>query len=164
MSEDETQKFDASDGDRLDQLISLVQAMSLDMRDVKTRLAALEQKVEERLYDTRPVWESVQTQIAELREAQERTREEMLTQIAELDEAQERMREEMQMQIAELREAQERMNEETQAQITELKVEMQTGFRLLNHKFDMLNKHFSDLYADQRETDRRVGELEKRVS
>ena len=45
--------------DRLDELISLV-------HNIAARLSALEQKVDERLHDTRPIWEAVQTQIAEL--------------------------------------------------------------------------------------------------
>lgn len=117
MSEDQTQKFDGSDGDRLDQLIAMVQGLTVEVKSltaqvqtIDTRMTALERKVEERLYDTRPMWEAVQSQM------------------------------------------------------TEMKEEMQKSFRLLNNKFDMLNKHFSDLYADQRETERRVGELEKRIS
>ncbi len=138
MSEDETQKFDASDGDRLDQLISLVQAMSLDIRDVKTRLAALEQKVEERLYDTRPIWESVQTHIVELHQSQERMNEEQ----------------------ARIREEQEKIREEQE----KIREEMQAGFRRLDHKIGLISGEIRELYADQRETDRRVDELEKRVS
>ncbi|MCI0490828.1 MAG: hypothetical protein L0229_29905 [Blastocatellia bacterium] len=159
MSEDETQKFDASDGDRLDQLISLVQAMSLDIRDVKTRLAALEQKVEERLYDTRPIWESVQTHIVELHQSQERMNEEQ----ARIREEQEKIREEQEK----IREEQEKIREE-QEKIREeqekIREEMQAGFRRLDHKIGLISGEIRELYADQRETDRRVDELEKRVS
>jgi hypothetical protein len=34
---------------------------------IDSRLGALEQKVEERLYDTRPLWEGVQAQLTELK-------------------------------------------------------------------------------------------------
>ena len=99
ISEDQTQKFDASESDRLDQIIGMVQgltsetrAMAAQLRAMDERLTSLEQKVEERIYDTRPLWESVQTQIVELREPQERMnqeqtriREEMQTGFRQLD-------------------------------------------------------------------------------
>ncbi|MEW6207155.1 MAG: hypothetical protein AB1631_02230 [Acidobacteriota bacterium] len=40
-----------------------------------TRLESLENKVEERLQDTRPMWQAVQSQLKELREGQERLQE-----------------------------------------------------------------------------------------
>jgi DNA repair ATPase RecN len=58
------------DGDRIERLIQMVAGLISDVADIKTRLTSLEQKVEERLYDTRPIWENVQAQIAELREEQ----------------------------------------------------------------------------------------------
>ena len=76
MSEDATKMID-SDGDRLERLIQMVTGLVSDVAEIKTRLTpleqrveSLEQKIEERLYDTRPIWESVQVQIAELREEQ----------------------------------------------------------------------------------------------
>jgi len=44
---------------------------------VEDRLGSLEAKVEERLKDTRPMWEVVQEQLASLRESQDRLRGEM---------------------------------------------------------------------------------------
>jgi chromosome segregation ATPase len=58
MNDDPTGKLESNG--RLDQLIALVQS-------IDTKLQALERKVDERLYDTRPLWESVQTQLMELR-------------------------------------------------------------------------------------------------
>ena len=62
--------------DRLDELISLVHRVARDVSELKTRIGALEQrlgvleqKVDERLLDTRPIWEAVQNQITELRES-----------------------------------------------------------------------------------------------
>ena len=75
-----------------------------------SRLEALERKVDERLYDTRPMWEAVQTQMAEFRGS------------------------------------------------TELE------FRKLNSKFDKLALTVYDIYADQKEQDRRVSLLESRAS
>lgn len=88
MSKDLTQKLDASLEDKVDRLITIAQSMDsrLDnvetnletrLESLETRLASLETKVDERLKKTRPMWEVVQTQLAELRESQERLRGEM---------------------------------------------------------------------------------------
>ena len=95
MSKDLTQKLNGSLEDKVDRLITIVQAMdswgrSIDsrMENVETRLGSLETrlgslenrlesletKVDERLKDTRPMWEAVQTQLAEIRESQDRLR------------------------------------------------------------------------------------------
>jgi chromosome segregation ATPase len=84
MSKDLTQKLNGSLEDKVDRLISAVQSMdsrveSIDSRveSMDSRLGNLEAKVEERLKDTRPMWEAVQTQLAGLRESQDRLRGEM---------------------------------------------------------------------------------------
>ena len=73
MSSDDLTK-ETPTGDRLDELISLVHRIGNDVNELKTRigtleqrLGAFEQKVDERLHDTRPIWEAVQNQITELR-------------------------------------------------------------------------------------------------
>lgn len=87
MSDDDTTK-ELPTGDRLDSLISLVQQIAVDVRSsserlervegrlenlesrqerLEERLERLETKVDERLHDTRPMWEALQTQITELR-------------------------------------------------------------------------------------------------
>ena len=60
MSEDLTKKLPTSDSDKLSSILTTVQ-------DLGTRLAGLEEKVEERLHDTRPIWEKVVADIAGLR-------------------------------------------------------------------------------------------------
>jgi chromosome segregation ATPase len=60
MSEDLTKKLPTTDSDKLTSILTTVQTLD-------TRLAALEQKVEERLHDTRPIWQKVVTDIAEVR-------------------------------------------------------------------------------------------------
>src|SRR5712691_5608720 len=60
MSEDLTKRFDGQGSDeKLTQILTAVQ-------NLDARLGSLEQKVEERLYDTRPIWEKVQMDIAQL--------------------------------------------------------------------------------------------------
>ena len=68
MSEDLTKQFHSLDDDKLDRILTTVQDLSSDMADVKVRLANLEQKVEERLYDTRPIWEKLTAEISQLQE------------------------------------------------------------------------------------------------
>ncbi|HEV7893638.1 MAG TPA: hypothetical protein VGP08_23690 [Pyrinomonadaceae bacterium] len=58
MSEDRTQNLPQGD---LGEILSLVRSMD-------TRLTALEDKVEHRLYDTRPIWEQVLTRLTAVEE------------------------------------------------------------------------------------------------
>jgi chromosome segregation ATPase len=74
MSEDLTQKLPKSNSDTLGLILTTVQ--SLDKRleklehrveNIESRLQHLEEKVEERLHDTRPIWQKIVTDIAEVR-------------------------------------------------------------------------------------------------
>jgi|SRR5215216_6741503 len=58
MSSDDTTKNLPTE-DKLDSLITLVRGMD-------SRLRSLEEKVDARLHDTRPIWESVQAQLKEM--------------------------------------------------------------------------------------------------
>ncbi len=67
MNEDITRRLpDQPNG--LEELIRLVQT-------IRTELTELNQKVEARLHDTRPIWEKVQADIAQLKEGQQRIEE-----------------------------------------------------------------------------------------
>ena len=79
MSEDLTKDLPSSNGEKLTQILSTVQRLDstverLDstMERFDSRLGSLEQKVEVRLYDTRPIWEKVNADIAELQVGQQR--------------------------------------------------------------------------------------------
>jgi peptidoglycan hydrolase CwlO-like protein len=63
MNEDPTKRLPNSQDDTLAQILSAVQSLS-------SRVEGLERKVEERLYDTRPIWEKVQADIGQLQEGQ----------------------------------------------------------------------------------------------
>ena len=65
MSEDPTQKLPAPQNGALEQILAAV-------RSLESRLQNLESKVEERLYDTRPIWERVEADSAQLKEGQQR--------------------------------------------------------------------------------------------
>ena len=60
MSEDLTKKLPMSDSEKLNSILTTVQALEI-------RLGKLEQNVEERLHDTRPIWHKVVADIAHLR-------------------------------------------------------------------------------------------------
>src|SRR5512132_1644231 len=75
MSEDLTEKLPVSDREKLNLILTIVQNLSStvqnlssEVADIKLRLTNLEQKVEERLYDTRPIWEKVAADILQLKE------------------------------------------------------------------------------------------------
>ena len=63
MSEDLTKKLPQSDSEKLSLILTTVQHL-------ETRVDNLEKKVEERLHDTRPIWEKVVADIARLQEGQ----------------------------------------------------------------------------------------------
>jgi chromosome segregation ATPase len=71
MSEENT--ADLTLDEKLDLLLAEMRELKAEMREVKetvggldTRLTALESKVEDRLHDTRPIWQLVQQQIVDL--------------------------------------------------------------------------------------------------
>ena len=61
MSEDLTKKLAKGDDN-----------VALILQNINSRLQSLEQKVEERLQDTRPIWQKVLADIAQLQEGQTR--------------------------------------------------------------------------------------------
>jgi hypothetical protein len=69
-SDDPTKNLD--DHTLLLELVALFREFDGRQREMAERLIALEQKVEQRLYDTRPMWEAVQSQIADLRAEMEK--------------------------------------------------------------------------------------------
>ena len=68
MSNDPTKKLPGGqDADRISVLIGAVQSMSADFQEVKVRLEALEKTVNDRSYDTKPIWERALAEIAATR-------------------------------------------------------------------------------------------------
>jgi chromosome segregation ATPase len=77
MSEDLTKKLPQSDSEKLTLILSTVQSMErrldrLEVRvdNIEARLQRLEQKVEERLQETRPIWEKLVVDISEVQQGQ----------------------------------------------------------------------------------------------
>src|SRR5580765_4342356 len=65
MSDETTQNLL---GGQMDQLISLVKNLTDKHAKTDARVERLERVLEERLYDTRPIWEAVRTQLQEIGE------------------------------------------------------------------------------------------------
>lgn len=76
MGRDLTEKLDGSLEEKVDWLIAASQRIEERGQAMEAELIALNTKVDERLKDTRPMWEAVQAQLAELKESDERLRHE----------------------------------------------------------------------------------------
>lgn len=62
MSEDLTKKLPESDSEKLNVILTTVQSL-------ENRVHRLEEQADERRYDTRPLWEKLQADIADLKES-----------------------------------------------------------------------------------------------
>jgi len=67
MSEDSTKVLGNGD-DKLDRIIEMLRVQSLRIEAVESRLTSLETKVDDRLKDTRPLWEGVQHRLDQIEE------------------------------------------------------------------------------------------------
>lgn len=79
MGDDLTKKLPKTDSEKISLILTTVQNLDTRVDKVEQRLArveqrldALEHKVEERLYDTRPIWQKVVADIGQLKEGQNR--------------------------------------------------------------------------------------------
>ena len=79
MSEDLTKKLPGNDSEKIALILTLVRSIEsrIDrlehrLEDFDRGLGSLENKVDERLYDTRPIWEKVVADIGVLQEGQTR--------------------------------------------------------------------------------------------
>ena|ERR1041384_886500 len=136
MSNDDTQSLD--DHELLLQLMAMFREFDTRFREHDARLGNLEEVIETRLYDTRPIWEAVQHQITDLQQ-----------QITEL-------RSDVQQQITELR-------SDVQQQITELRAEVEKGFRMVNRKVGLFGEQVAELYAYQRDMEERLEKVEPKA-
>ena len=72
MSEDLTKKLPRSDSEKITLILTTVQNLETRVDKLEVRFDGLEKKVDERLYDTRPIWQKVVDDIAQLQEGQTR--------------------------------------------------------------------------------------------
>lgn len=138
MSDDATQNLLR---DRLDQLVSLVQDLIAKHAETDARVERVEQVLEQRLYDTRPVWETVQAQLKALDGSNRSLESETGA---------------MRTQLNEMRP----LMDEMRTQMDEMRVENSNGFRLVDRKIGVLGKTLIDMTADIRELQDRVEKIE----
>lgn len=131
MSEDLTKDLPSSDGEKLTQILTTVLRLDSTVVLLDSRLGNLEQKVEERLHDTRPIWEKVNADIAELQAGQQR-----------LEEGQRR-----------LEEGQEFLRSESR--------EIRTLLRDIFRRLSIFNDTLVTMQADYRDIYDRVREIER---
>ena len=160
MSDDLTQKLPGDkeptapqDDNEISMLISAVQSLSSDVREVKDSLEALEKTVTQRSFETKPIWERALAEIAETRAEIAETRAELKAELAQT-------RAELKGELAETRVELKAELAETKA---ELRAEMKDGFRKLGIKIELLNEDSLTLRADQKQLDRRVETLESKT-
>ncbi len=72
MSEDLTKKLPKNDSEKLSYVVIAVQDLTSRLQALDNKVEALDNKVEERLCDTRPIWDQVVTNVAQLQEGQQR--------------------------------------------------------------------------------------------
>ncbi len=70
MSEDLTKKLPKSDSEKISLILTTVQHLETRVDKLERRFDGLEKKVDERLYDTRPIWEKVVADIGQLQAGQ----------------------------------------------------------------------------------------------
>ena len=135
-------------GAQLDQIVTLVKNLTDKHTATDARVERLERVLEERLYDTRPIWEAVRAQVQELSERAVAHESEMNGLRLEMNGLREQSSE-MQGQIATIL-----------TQITEMRVETANGFRAVDRKIGVLGKTLIDMTADIRELQDKVEKIE----
>jgi chromosome segregation ATPase len=166
MSDDATRNLLS---DRFDQLTTLVKSVIANQSKTDARVERLERVLEERLYDTRPIWEAlraqvqelegrvgaIESEITEMRAEMTGMRAEMTGMRAEMT----GMRAEMTAMRAQLTEMLTQMIEMLR-HITEMRVETGNGFRAVDRKIGVLGKTLIDMTADIRELQDKVEKIE----
>ena len=155
--------------DRFDQVISLVNSVIANQSETDARVERLERVLEERLYDTRPVWEALRVQVQELEGRVGAIESEMTGMRAEMTGMRAEMtgmRAEMTGMRAEMTGMRAQFTEmltqmiEMLRQITEMRVETGNGFRAVDRKIGVLGKTLIDMTADIRELQDKVEKIE----
>jgi uncharacterized coiled-coil DUF342 family protein len=149
MSDDTTRNLIS---DRIDQLISLVKNLTDKHTETDARVERLERVLEERLYDTRPIWQALQAQVQELGGRVGAIESEMIEMRAEMTAMRAQFTEMLTQMIEMLR------------QLTEMRVETGNGFRAVDRKIGVLGKTLIDMTADIRELQDKVEKIESQPS
>jgi chromosome segregation ATPase len=170
MSEDLTQKLPTSPDPALAQILSAV-------HDLSGRMEHLEKKVDERLFDTRPIWEKVLVDIAQLQEGQQRlevgqqrlearqqgleARQRGLEAGQQGLEAGQQGLEAGQQGLEAGQQGLEAGHRRIEEKLEALRDETRTGMRNLKRQFLILNDTFLEVRADYKDLDKRLYQLEE---
>jgi DNA repair exonuclease SbcCD ATPase subunit len=109
------------------------------VQSIDSRLLNLEATVESRVFDTRPNFEAIQLQLAEVIDSQQKLREDH-----------QKLREETREQI-----------EGVRNDLASLRAETEKGFRTIDRRMERQIGEFERLHAYQRDLEDRVDKLEK---
>ena len=166
--------------DRFDQLTTLVKSVIANQSKTDARVERLERILEERLYDTRPIWEALRAQVQELEGRVGAIESEMTGMRAEMTEMRAEMtgmraemtgmRAEMTGMRAEMTAMRAQFTEmltqmiEMLRQLTDMRVETGNGFRAVDRKIGVLGKTLIDMTADIRELQDKVEKIESQPS
>jgi len=142
MSNNLTETLNDSLGDKVDRLITVVQAMD-------SRLGELETKVDRRLRETQPVWEDMQVQLARIREQQQS----LVGSFHRLEESFQRLEESHQRLVEDVR--------SLRAEVASLRADTEKGFRTFDRRMERQIGEFEKLHAYQRDLEDRVDKVEK---
>jgi wobble nucleotide-excising tRNase len=142
MSDDATRDLLS---DRFDQLTTLVKSVIANQSKTDARVERLERVLEERLYDTRPIWKALQAQVQELGGRIGAIESEMTGMRVEMTG--------MRVQFTEML-----------RQLSEMRVETVNGFRAVDRKIGVLGKTLIDMTADIRELQDKVEKIESQPS
>jgi predicted nucleic acid-binding Zn-ribbon protein len=138
MNEDTTQSMIAS---RFDQVINAIQQVDTRVQSLESGFQALDEKVEQRLHDTRPIWEAVQTRLDEMQ--------------TRLDEMKARL-DEINIRLDGI----ETRLKSVESEVAQLRADTSTGFRAVDRKIGILSKNMIDMTADIRELQDRIEKIE----
>lgn len=136
-------------GARMESFERRMDAFEGRMDSFERRMEKLERKVDERLYDTRPIWEKVVADVEQLRQGQARV-EEGLARVAE-----------QQQSFAEQQQSFAERLERLEAGQQRLSREFEDGWRRFERKLRAMSDSWLELKADYTYLDRRLGELEE---
>jgi SMC interacting uncharacterized protein involved in chromosome segregation len=142
---------------KLDQILAAIKTLDARVEQVET-------KVDERLRETRPIWEGVQVQLTEIKESVQAETQSRQAQISDVKGQMSEFKESVHVQISEFKES-------VQGQISELKesqqtlrAEMEKSFRLLDRRMEMYADMVARVHAYERDLEDRVGDLAKRLA
>ena len=149
--------------DRFDRLSALVQECIHRQELTEARIESLDQKIEQRLHDTRPMWEALQHRMDDLQQRMEQLQqksEHLEQRIGEMDQRMQAELKEVNRQIAELRGEIDGLRSELHQEAGSIRTEAASAYRAVERKIGILSKNLVDMTADIREIQDRLERLE----